>query len=308
MLFLLQALPYDTTMRLRPSYIDHDGFRMPKGFPVAGFVSGLTYQPRAADILISTYPKCGTTWMQHIVWLILNHGEPLAATVKMTDVIPHLEEVGSGFVERLPGPRVIKTHLTHALCPSHPEMKVIYVTRNPFDCAVSFYHHTRGFPQHYAFEEGTFEDYFECFVAGEVDFGDYFENVGSWLDHVDEPNYLFLTYEQMKADPRAAVQAVGAFLGPELGAAVDDAAALERILDHSSFASMRKDQLRWSSKRPDDMPSFVRKGVVGDWANHFSPEQTGRLLARLDDSPHAARLRALWPEIIEGAASFAGAG
>ncbi len=281
---------------------------MPKGFPVAGFVSSLTYQARAADVLISTYPKCGTTWMQNIVWLILNRGEPLAVTTKMTDVIPHLEEVGRAFVEALPEPRVIKTHLPFGLCPRHPEMKVIYVTRNPFDCAVSFYHHTRGFPRHYDFSEGTFDDYFECFVAGEVDFGDYFDNIGSWLDEIDAPNCLFLTYEQMKADPRAAVVAVGEFLGPQLGAAVGDDAALDRIVAHSSFDAMRKDQLRWASKRPDDMPEFVRKGVIGDWANHFSSAQVRRMLARLADSPHAARLRALWPEIIQGAESFAAAG
>ena len=33
---------------------------------------------------------------------------------------------------------------------------------------MSFYHHTRGFPRHYDFAEGTWDTFFECFMRGEV--------------------------------------------------------------------------------------------------------------------------------------------
>ena len=198
----------------KPRYTVHGELRMPGGFPVKGFDSALRFTFAAGDILISTYPKCGTTWMQHIVWLILHRGEPLGAQQRMTDVIPHLEEVGCEVAESLPAPRTIKTHLPRAMVSLHPQTRVIYVMRNPFDCAVSFYHHTRGFVRHYDFAEGTFADYFECFVAGEVDFGDYFENVLSWFGERQNSNVLAITYEQMIANPRAAVIAVGEFLGP----------------------------------------------------------------------------------------------
>lgn len=295
-------------MAHRPSYTLHDGFRMPMGFPVDEFHSALTYQVRPTDIFISTYPKCGTTWMQHIVWLILNHGEPLPADEKMTSAIPHLEEVGAEFIETLPEPRVIKTHLPFEMTPGHPQARVIYVTRNPFDCAVSFFHHTRGFVRHYDFAEGCFEDYLACFLAGEVDFGDYFTNVPSWLAHREAPNFLFLTYEQMRADPGAAVIAVGEFLGPELGGAVYDRRILDRILDHSSFSSMQRDQLRWASERPEGMPDFVRKGVVGDWMNHFTPDGARAMLRRIEGSSSGTELAALWPEVISSAREFAGRG
>ena len=37
----------------------------------------LAYQPRAGDIVVATYPKCGTTWMQRIVnLLIFQSAEP----------------------------------------------------------------------------------------------------------------------------------------------------------------------------------------------------------------------------------------
>ena len=35
---------------------------------------------------------------------------------------------------------------------------------------------------------------------------------------------------------------------------------------------MQRDQERWSSRRPADMPAFVRKGVVGDWRSHFTAD------------------------------------
>ena len=30
-----------------------------------------TYRPRTGDIVVATYPKCGTTWMQRIVDLLI---------------------------------------------------------------------------------------------------------------------------------------------------------------------------------------------------------------------------------------------
>lgn len=277
---------------------------MPLGFPIEGFESALTYEARVDDIFISTYPKCGTTWMQHVVWLLLHGGQPLGPEQRMTTCIPHLEEVGRECIEALAPPRVIKTHLPFALCPYHPQARYIYVVRNPFDCAVSFFHHTRGFIKHYDFAAGTFDDFFEVFVRGEVDFGDYFENVLSWLAHADDPNVLVTSYEAMQGDLAGVVAALGAFLGSPLGDAAKDPALVARILEHSSFASMSKDQLRWASKRPDEMPPFVRKGIVGDWLNHYSPAQCRRLLARLD-APGSHTLAALWPETVAAARTYA---
>lgn len=285
-------------MMRKPRYTVHDGFRMPMGFPPEGFLSGLTYEPGRDDIFVSTYPKCGTTWMQYIVYLIARRGEPLPAGASLGDGFPHLEEVGAEAARALAPPRLLKTHLPLPMAPFSPAARYLYVARNPFDCAVSFYHHTRGFVKHYDFAEGTFDEFFECFLAGEVDFGDYFEHLLSWYAKREEPNVLFLTYEAMRADPAGAVRAVGRFLGPTHEAAVEDAAVLGRILEHSSFASMRRDQLRWASARPAGMPEFVRKGVVGDWRSHFSPGQARRLARKFGDVTGGRGAYRLWPDIV----------
>lgn len=271
---------------------------MPLGFPRHGLASGLAYRAQPGDIFVSAYPKCGTTWTQHIVYLLLHEGRPLGPGQRLTEAFPHLEEVGGADVAARPPPRLIKTHLPCAVTPHHPQARYLYVARNPFDCAVSFFHHTRGFPKHYDFAHGTFDDFFECFIAGEVDFGDYFDNLVPWYARRHDENVLFLTYEAMKADTRGAVVRIGEFLGASAAAHED---VLDAILRHSSFEHMRKHQDRWSSRRPKDMPAFVRRGVVGDWINEFSPHQTRRLLDKFVERARGCDLETIWPEILAAA-------
>ena len=245
-----------------PSYIVHRGFRLPKSFPREMFASALEYQAAAGDIFVSAYPKCGTTWTQNIVYLLLQNGVPVGAGDKLTELFPHLEEVGSRFVESLASPRCIKTHLPFAMTPCHRDARYIYVARNPFDCAVSFFHHTRGFSRHYEFAEGTFADFFECFLAGEVDFGDYFDNLASWYAHRDAANVLFLTYEEMKRDTRAAIAEIAAFLGC-------DSTGDTRLLAIGSQAQ----PFRQHAQEPT---TVVEPAARGDASVH-SPRCRGRL-------------------------------
>jgi len=271
------------------------------GFPVEGFVSGLRYRPSPGDIFVATYPKCGTTWMQYIVYLLQNHGQPLPADRSLNDVFPHLEEVGERVVKALPTPRLIKTHLPFKRTPWHAEAKYIYVARNPFDCAVSFYHHTRGFVRHYDFAEGAWEVFFECFLRGEVDFGDYFDNLLSWWLQRNERNVLLVTYEAMLNDPVEAVREIARFLGGAAERSAEDSSVLERVVTHSSFDNMRVNQRRWASQRPANMPEFVRRGVVGDWASLFTPDQARRLANKFDARTVGTGAEWLWPEVLAAA-------
>ena len=284
-----------------PRYTIHDGFRMPMGFPVEGLDSGQRYRAAAGDVFVASYPKCGTTWAQYIVYLLESGGQPLAAGQRLDAVFPHLEEVGEDVVRALPEPRLIKTHLPYQRTPWSAQAKYVYVARNPFDCAVSFYHHTRGFVRHYDFAEGSWETFFECFMRGEVDFGDYFDHLVSWWQKRTEHNVLFLTYERMLAAPAEAVRSIAGFLGGPPAELARAPEAIDAVVRASGFKEMRKDQDRWSSARPADMPAFVRKGVVGDWPNLFSPEQVRRLAEKFRTRAAGTAIEELWPGLVANA-------
>lgn len=278
----------------KPSYYNHNGFLMPMGFPIEGFTSALNYQAQPSDIFLVTYPKCGTTWTQYILWLMQHKGQPLSPSEKLETYIPHLEEVGKETIQNLPERRVIKTHLPYQLTPYHPSAKYIYVARNPFDCMVSFYHHTRGFIKHYDFANGTFDDFFECFIKGEVDFGDYFDHLLSWYEHKNDDNILFLTYEAMKVNLKSIIIKIANFLEDDYLNCIKDEEILNKIIVNSSLEKMKKDQQRWSSKRPENMPSFVRKGKIGDWENYFSSEQKQRLTEKFIIRTTGTGIKNLW--------------
>ncbi|NET82772.1 MAG: sulfotransferase domain-containing protein [Moorea sp. SIO1F2] len=284
--------------RQKPHYSMCQGFRIPMGFPVTCFESGLSYNAQPEDNFIVTYPKCGTTWVQHIVWMLHHDGIPLPVGKDINLEVPHLEEVGADFVAAMPSPRFIKTHLSYSFTPYCADAKYIYIARNPFDCVVSFYYHTKGFVKHYNFAEGTFNDFFECFIEGEVDWGDYFEHLLSWYDHRQDDNVLFITYEAMKADTPNYIREIAKFLGSSYLDKLNNAEIFNSILKHTSFTSMSQDQSRWSSQRPKEMTPFIRKGEIGDWKNHFSDDQIARLYDKFIKKTAGTDIAMLWADLI----------
>jgi len=171
----------------------------PFPFKQKHFDDALRYEAKPTNVFVCAYPKCGTTWMQNMVWLIIHGGESVPGYMRHS--IPMLELDGSDFVNSMDDsvhPRIIKTHLPLKFVPQHREAKYIYVARNPKDAMVSYYYHTKGFRDVYDCCDVNFDGLFDIYIQGEVEWGSYFSHMTDWYKLRDNPNVLFVLYENMK--------------------------------------------------------------------------------------------------------------
>ena len=109
------------------------------------------YRPRATDIVIATYPKCGTTWMQRIVGLLVfQTPEPrpiMQVSAWIDRRFPEPIEAMASRVEAQDHRRFLKTHLPFDGLPIYDEVKYIYVARDGRDACMSFHNHGVNFSQ-----------------------------------------------------------------------------------------------------------------------------------------------------------------
>ncbi|XP_066529368.1 sulfotransferase family 1, cytosolic sulfotransferase 5 isoform X2 [Hoplias malabaricus] len=240
------------------------------------------FQAFKGDLLIATYPKAGTTWTQEIVDLILNEVDEEKCRRGPTHVrMPFLEMTspdpnisGMAKLEKMDPPRVIKTHLPIQLVPQSfwdAGCKVIYVARNPKDSVVSYFYFDRmNLTQP---EPGPWGEYLEKFMKGQLGWGSWYDHVKGYWREKQNKNILYLFYEDMKENSAREVIRISEFLGQHLSKDVVD-----KIVKLTTFAAMCDNPMANYSAVPDTIfdrkvSQFMRKGEVGDWPNHFSPEE-----------------------------------
>ncbi len=106
---------------------------------------GFAFRP--GDVVISTPPKCGTTWMQMLCALLIFDGPAFPAP--LDEVSPWLEmcirplaEVTAALAAQTHR-RFIKTHTPLDGLPLHADVTYVVVGRDPRDVMISFEHHAR---------------------------------------------------------------------------------------------------------------------------------------------------------------------
>ncbi|XP_049525986.1 amine sulfotransferase-like [Dermacentor silvarum] len=157
-------------------------------------------------------------------------------------------------------------------------------------------------------------------------YGDYFDHVLPWYEQRNKSNILFITYEQLKADTRGMVLKIAEFLGGKHCANLrNNDILIQRILDNCSMESMRailkdgvvdrlKEIARVASEKPlkslkllgktttanvqmHEGGGFVRKGLVGDCKNYFTPEQVERTKTWITTKTRGSDIMSLWDDL-----------
>ncbi|KAL1495431.1 hypothetical protein AB1Y20_016799 [Prymnesium parvum] len=264
---------------------------------------------RPSDVFIASYPKSGTTWMQHIVHtLVTDAASPLA---HISDACPFFEvdrtwsEHESGELaptvrenHRALGRRLFNTHLRWEMMPRQGEAdaadataaagaKYIYLTRDGRDACVSFFHHL----SHQAVEDGGYRGGFDRFVvewsAGALPFGSWAAHLKSWLGGAAaDPRVLVVSYEGMKADLRREVLRVRTHLRLPLSER-----RVDELLPRFTFEWMRSHEeqfnprsVRWVASEEEEAEGhgeapraepfhFIRSGQTGEGKQRFNQAQ-----------------------------------
>ncbi|XP_062993972.1 sulfotransferase 1A1-like [Elgaria multicarinata webbii] len=260
-----------------------------KGVPMIPYFANVmdevdVFQAHPDDLLISTYPKSGTTWVSEVIEMIYKDGDEKKCGVEPIYMrVPFLEFAAPGvpsgieLLEKAPRPCFIKTHLPVQLLPKsfwEKNCKMIYVARNAKDVVVSYYYFYQMAKVHP--EPVPWNEFLENFMAGDISFGSWYDHVKGWWDKRKEQRMLYLFYEDLKEDPQREIQKVMEFLERP-----PDARLVEKIVQHTSFKQMCQNEMANYKSIPTaimdhTISPFMRKGITGDWKNHFTVAQNER--------------------------------
>ncbi|XP_028416097.1 amine sulfotransferase-like [Dendronephthya gigantea] len=206
---------------------------------VEGIEYAMNFVPRSTDVIISTSPKCGTTWMQQILHQLRSGGD-----MSFADIDEHVPFIDLAYfvgqdldAEHKYQPRCFKTHFPCESCPKGANYIVIF--REP--CA-AFYSSYNFFSQgnYFQSQEISVDEFVRSFHLSATGMGsNYFKHLLSWWPHRNDPNVLFLLYEEMLQDLESSVRAVASFIG------IDDEARIANAVKMSTFDYMKQYRVKF---------------------------------------------------------------
>ncbi|CAN6199749.1 unnamed protein product [Urochloa humidicola] len=272
----------------------YQGFWLPEHWVPGTIVFQRRFSPRPDDVVLASYPKCGTTWLKALAFAAAARAAYPPASPRHPlrllnphDCVPFVDEIfASGEhakLDALPSPRLMNTHLPYTLLPipvTNGGCRVVYVCRDPKDMVVSLWHFLRR-----AEPALSFAETFESVCDGTVAAGPVWDHVLSyWHASVARPDrVLFLKYEDLLRDAVAGVRRLAEFMGRPFSPAEEAAGDVAAVVELCSFEEMKGLEVNkpggGTAGRYQAMPrdAFFRKGVAGDWANHMTPEMAARL-------------------------------
>ena len=253
---------------------------------------------RDDDIVIATYAKSGTTWMQQIVAQLMFDGDPDIAVAEMSpwvDLRVPPKEVKLPLLEAQTHRRFMKTHLPVDATRFCPKARYLYIGRDGRDVVWSMYnHHVNANQTWYDALNNTpgrvgppiepppdtIRQYWREWLDRDGHpFWPFWDNVRSWWAIRDLPNVKFIHFAKLKHDMAREIRALASFLDIPI-----KESRWESILKHCSFEWMKKNATKtvplggafWDA----GAEVFINKGVNGRWSDTLTPEEVAEYEAR----------------------------
>lgn len=253
---------------------------------------------RDDDIVIATYAKSGTTWMQQIVGQLVFRG---AADVNVAELSPWLDlrvppkAVKLEAVAAQTHRRFVKTHLPVDALVFSPKAKYIFVARDGRDVVWSMYNHHANANQTWydvlnqtpgrvgpAIERpvADIRQYFQDWLDKDGHpFWPFWENIRSWWAIRHLPNVHVVHYANLKADLAGEIARIARFLGIRI-----DPADFPSIVGHCRFDWMKRHAAQASPLGgvfwDGGAETFIHKGVNGRWRDILTVTESEEYEAR----------------------------
>ncbi|KAK6128639.1 hypothetical protein DH2020_037629 [Rehmannia glutinosa] len=256
------------------------------------------FKPLPKDVILASFPKTGTTWLKALLHSIINrspkqdhNNNPLISN-HPHDLIPSLEtnlyantkKTEFLSVKNHKDVRILATHIPYQILGdvlNSSDCKVVYVTRNPKDTLISLWHFVQK-SKSFGDDPWELEVAVDQFCNGIVLFGSYYDHVlGYRQECLKRPQKVFfVTYEEIKENPKYYVRKIGEFLGCPFEGENGDV-EIEEIVKFCSFENLSNQEMNKSSELSNMFPlpynSFFRKGEVGDHMNYLDDEMIQKI-------------------------------
>ncbi len=262
------------------------------------------FEPRPDDIFVCTPAKCGTTWMQTIVANLLWPDGEFPGPV--FNICPWIEakfipaDKMHSTLRAQTHRRAMKSHTPADGIPWYPQAKYITVARDGRDAFMSFTNHVMrmkmtdmlnaqaeadGVPKMRKFDGVDYHGYFRDWLLEKS----YFDVIASYWARREEPNLLFVHYNNMKTDLEGEMRRVADFLGITL-----EASQWPAVVERCTFEGMRKSGDRignFDMGFEGGVEGFIFKGVNGRWRDVLDADDLAAYARRVEEllPPDAAR-------------------
>lgn len=253
---------------------------------------------RDDDIVVSTYAKSGTTWVQQMIAQMLWGGDPTLAVAEMSpwlDLRVPPKAVKLPSVEAQKHRRFMKTHLPVDALVFSPKAKYIYIGRDGRDAVWSmFNHHVNANQSWYDALNLTpgrvgppierppadvRQYWFDWMERDGHPFWPFWENIRTWWAIRALPNVHFVHFAELKRDMPGEMRRLAEFLQIPI-----DDSRWPAILEYCSFDWMKQNATKsvplggafWDA----GAQVFIHKGVNGRWKDVLSAEESRAYEAR----------------------------